>query len=79
MVNIEIKPWSPDGVNFSERLRKVINNLHTDLTQAFIRGKSPQKTISRFSKRFGTKKEDASRFILTESDISICRKTKVLC
>ena len=64
------KPWSPDGVNFSERLWKdkneLINALHTDLTQAFIRGESPQKTISRFSKRFDTKKGVASRLILTE-------------
>ena len=65
------KPWSPDGVNFSERLWKdkneLINNLHADLTQAFIRGESPQKTIARFSKRFDAKKSVASRLILTES------------
>lgn len=46
------KPWARDGKNFSDRIwnnkEKLINNLHTDLTQSIIRGEDPQKAISRW-------------------------------
>ena len=48
LVNTVIKkPWAPDGKNFSDRIwedkDKLINTLHTEMTQAFIRGDSLEK------------------------------------
>ena len=44
------KPWARDGKNFSDRIwnnkEKLINNLHTDLTQSIIRGEDPHNLAS---------------------------------
>ena len=65
------KPWTVDGRNFSERVwnnrSKLVNELHTNLTQAIIRGDSPDKTISTLSKRMNVSKYAAGRLIMTES------------
>lgn len=65
------KPWTTDGRNFSERVwnnrSKLVNELHTNLTQAIIRGDSPEKTISTLSKRMNVSKNAAGRLIMTES------------
>ena len=50
------KPWAPDEQIFSDRIWKnkvsLINTLHTDLTQAIIRGDSQDKLIEKISKDF---------------------------
>ncbi|WP_300357021.1 minor capsid protein [Fusobacterium sp.] len=65
------KPWAIDGKNFSERIWedkvKLINTLHTGLTQNIIRGSAPDDLIRQISKEFGVKKTIAGRLIMTES------------
>ena len=65
------KPWVPDGMNFSERIwndkNKLINTLHTELTQGFIRGDSPEKLINKISDTMNVKKHVAARLVYTES------------
>ena len=65
------KPWAADGKNFSERIwedkTKLINTLHTGLTQNFIRGEAPDKLISSITKEFNIKKSAAARLVMTES------------
>lgn len=65
------KPWAADGKNFSDRIwedkTKLINTLHTGLTQNFIRGEAPDKLISSIAKEFNIKKSVAARLVMTES------------
>lgn len=65
------KPWAADGKNFSERIwedkTKLINTLHTGLTQNFIRGEAPDKLISSITKEFNIKKSASARLVMTES------------
>lgn len=65
------KPWAADGKNFSDRIwedkTKLINTLHTGLTQNFIRGEAPDKLISSITKEFNIKKSAAARLVMTES------------
>ena len=65
------KPWAIDGKNFSERLwedkTKLINTLHTGITQNIIRGFAPDNLIRQISKEFGVKKSIAGRLVMTES------------
>ncbi len=65
------KPWAADGKNFSDRIwedkTKLINTLHTGLTQNFIRGEAPDKLISSIAKEFNIKKSTAARLVMTES------------
>lgn len=64
------KPWAVDGKNFSERIwgnkSKLINELHTELTQMVITGKSPDQAIKNISKKMNTSKNNAGRLIMTE-------------
>lgn len=65
------KPWARDGKNFSDRIwtnkDKLINNLHTELTQSVIRGEAPQKAIDRLSKTMNVSKSQAGNLIMTET------------
>ncbi|WP_144511583.1 minor capsid protein [Bacillus sp. FJAT-22090] len=65
------KPWTADGVTFSERIWKnkneLINTLHTELTQSIIRGDSPSKVIATISKKLKVSKDKAGRLVMTES------------
>ena len=65
------KPWASDGRNFSERVwanrSKLVNELHTTLTQQVIRGSDPQKAINALSKRMEVSKHAAGRLIMTEN------------
>ena len=72
LVNTVIKkPWTPDGKNFSDRIwadkEKVINTLHTEITQGFIRGDALDKIIGKVSERLNVSKANAARLIYTES------------
>ncbi|UWD48768.1 minor capsid protein [Clostridioides difficile] len=66
------KPWTSDGLNFSERIwgkhrPALINELHTKLTQSIIRGENPKNLVNDFAKRFNVSKSQAKNLIMTES------------
>lgn len=65
------KPWAQDGANFSDRIwtnkKKLVNNLHTELTQNIIRGASPQKAIDSLAKTMEVSRSQAGTLIMTES------------
>lgn len=69
--NIIHKPWAPDGKGFSERIwadkDKLINTLHTEITQGFIRGDAADKIINRVSEKMNVSKANAARLVYTES------------
>ena len=72
LVNTVIKkPWMPDGKNFSNRIwvdkEKLINTLHTEITQGFIRGDALDRIINRVSEKMNVSKVNAARLIYTES------------
>lgn len=72
LVNTVIKkPWAPDGKNFSDRIwedkDKLINTLHTEMTQAFIRGDSLEKLADKIAEKMKVSKANASRLVYTES------------
>ncbi len=64
------KPWAADGKNFSERVwsnrQKLVNELHTELTQNIILGQDPQKAINAIAKKMNTSKNVAGRLVMTE-------------
>lgn len=65
------KPWAQDGAVFSDRIwsnkQKLVNTLHTELSQNIIRGASPQKTIDSLAKTMDVSRSQAGRLIMTES------------
>ena len=65
------KPWTSDGLTFSNRVwksrSKLVDELHTLLTQNIIRGEAPDKVIKALSKRFDVSKSAAGRLVMTES------------
>lgn len=65
------KPWAADGVNFSTRIwgnkTKLINTLHTQLTQSIIRGDSPDHAISMITREMDVSRYNAGRLVMTES------------
>lgn len=72
LVNTVIKkPWAPDGKNFSDRIwedkDKLINTLHTEMTQAFIRGDKLEKLADKIAEKMKVSKANASRLVYTES------------
>lgn len=74
------KPWTSDGRNFSARVwanrSKLVNELHTNLTQGIIRGDDPQKTIDALANRMNVSKTAAGRLIMTESAFFSSAATK---
>lgn len=65
------KPWAADGINFSDRIWKdkvkLVNELHTHLSQMAIRGDAPDKAIKDISKKFNVSKMRAGTLVMTES------------
>lgn len=65
------KPWAQDGKNFSDRIwtnkDKLVNNLHTELTQSILRGADPKQAIGNLAKTMEVSKAQAGRLIMTES------------
>nr|DAL02153.1 MAG TPA: minor capsid protein [Caudoviricetes sp.] len=65
------KPWAQDGKNFSDRIwtnkDKLVNNLHTELTQSIIRGADLKQAIDNLAKTMEVSKAQARRLIMTES------------
>lgn len=64
------KPWAVDGYNFSERLwadkKKLISEVHSQLTQNILLGDDPQKAIDAISKKMNASKNNAGRLVMTE-------------
>jgi len=65
------KPWTTDGNTFSDRIwtqkDRLVNEVHTRLTQDIILGKAPDESIKEIATKFNTSKSNASRLIMTES------------
>lgn len=65
------KPWAVDGKNFSSRIwnnkDKLVNEVHTELTQMAILGKAPDDAISNIARKMKTSKTSAGRLVMTES------------
>ena len=65
------KPWTKDDTNWSKRIwvndSKLVNTLHTNLTQNIIIGKPLKDIIDTVSERFNVEKNIATRLIMTES------------
>ena len=65
------KPWTKDNTNWSKRIwgndGKLVNTLHTNLTQNIITGKPLKEVIDTIAERFNVEKNIASRLIMTES------------
>lgn len=65
------RPWAQDGASFSDRIwtnrQKLVNSLHTELTQNIIRGESPQKAIDSLARTMDVSRAQAGRLIMTES------------
>lgn len=65
------KPWAQDGANFSERIwsnkEKLVNKLHTELSQSIIRGSDPKKAIRNLAQVMDVSRSQAGRLIMTES------------
>ena len=66
-----VKPWAADGKNFSQRIwqskASLIQEVHTQLTQTCLLGKSPDSAIGAIAKRFDVSKAQAGRLVMTES------------
>lgn len=64
------KPWAVDGKNFSERIwgnkKKLILEIHSELTQNIMLGADPQKVIDSLAKKMNTSKHNAGRLVMTE-------------
>lgn len=73
-------PWAQDGKNFSSRIwankQKLINNLHTELSQHIIRGSSPRTAIDNLANIMNVSKSQAGTLIMTESAAISSRATK---
>lgn len=65
------KSWAADEANFSSRIwrdkKRLINTLHTELSQHIIRGESVDKMIDNLSKTMNVSKNQAGRLIMTET------------
>lgn len=65
------KPWAVDGMNFDERIwinkQKLINELHTELTQMCVLGKSPEQSIERIANRMNVSYGRAKTLVMTEA------------
>ena len=65
------KPWTADGLTFKDKCWKqkadLVSTVSTELTQAIMRGDSPDKAIKAISSKFGVAKSKAGRLVMTES------------
>ena len=65
------KPWTKDNTNWSKRIwgndGKLVNTLHTNLTQNIITGKPLKDIIDTIEERFNVERNIATRLIMTES------------
>ena len=64
-------PWASDGSNFSQRIwgkyrPDLVKTLHTEMTQACIRGDNPKKIINTIAKKFNASKKQVGNLVMTE-------------
>lgn len=71
VADVMAKPWTADGKDFVNRCWtdkvKLVDTLHTELTQAIIRGDSPGEAIATIARKFEVSKSNAGRLVMTES------------
>lgn len=64
------RPWAVDGKNFSERIwgnkKKLISEVHKELSQNVILGRDPQRAIDAIAKKMNVSKHNAGRLVMTE-------------
>ena len=65
------RPWATDGKTFSGRIWTnrvgLVSEMHKQLTQDILLGRSPDKSIKAIAKKFSTSRAQAGRLIMTES------------
>ena len=65
------KPWTADGRTFKDKAwtqkSELVSTLHTEITQAIIRGDAPDRAIKTIAKKFDVAKSKAGRLVMTES------------
>ena len=65
------KPWTTDGRTFSDRIwtqkANLVGKVQTELSQAILRGDSPDKAIKAIADEFRVTKNQAGRLVMTES------------
>lgn len=65
------KPWTADNQTFRDKCWKqktdLVSTVSTELTQAIMRGDSPDKAIKTISEKFNAAKNKAGRLVMTES------------
>lgn len=65
------KPWARDGINFSSRIwnnkNRLVETLHTELTQCIIRGQNPDEGAKALAKKMDVNLSQARRLVYTES------------
>ncbi len=65
------KPWAQDGEIFSDRIWankvKLVQVLHTELSQHVIRGSDPYQVVQAISKKMDVSRRKASTLVYTES------------
>ena len=71
LVNTVISnPWASDGKHFSDRIwedkEKLLNILHTEMTQAFIRGDKLDTLIEKVVKRMNASRNNVARLVYTD-------------
>ena len=65
------RPWTKDNLTFSDRIwrdkDRLVNELHTQLTQGLITGTPPKVIIENLASSMNTKKSNVARLVMTES------------
>ena len=65
------RPWTVDQSTFSDKIwaqkQRLIDEVHTQLTQNMILGKAPDDAIKAIAAKFNTSKANAGRLVMTES------------
>lgn len=65
------KPWAVDGRNFSDRIwtnkTKLINEIHTELTQMCTLGKLPENSVKNIAKKMNVSLNRAKTLVMTEA------------
>lgn len=74
------RPWAQDGASFSDRIwthkQKLINTLHTELSQNIIRGSDLKTAIANIAKTMNVSRSAAETLVRTESAAITSEATK---
>lgn len=65
------KPWTVDGMTFSDKIWRdknlLLDTLHKEMIQSFARGEPPDRLIKVISQKMNTSRSNAARLVQTES------------